>query len=78
MNDISVKDIFFILGRLGKSLLIDGFPMRTGRSDSPRTLVSNFIWLCTMPGRRRHVTERRMESLVVVMLHEFGNNRFDC
>jgi hypothetical protein len=30
--------------------------MRTGRSYSPRTLISNFIWFSTMPGRRRHVS----------------------
>jgi hypothetical protein len=30
--------------------------MRTGRSYSPRTLVSKFFRLSTMPGRRRHVT----------------------
>lgn len=44
------------LSRLGKSLLVGHFTMRTGRSDAPRTLVSNLIRLSTMPGRRGHVT----------------------
>jgi hypothetical protein len=48
------------LGRLDKSLLVDDFPMRTGRSDSPRTLGSNFLRLPAMPGHRRHVAESRM------------------
>lgn len=50
--------------------------MRTGRSYSPRTLVSNFIWLSTMPGCWRHVAQGRMESLLVVMLHEVGDDPF--
>ena len=35
--------------------------MRAGRSYSPRTLVSNFIWLSAMPGCWRHVAQGRME-----------------
>ena len=50
--------------------------MRPGRSDSPRTLVSNVIRLATMSGRRRHVTERSVQWLLVVMVHELGDDRF--
>jgi hypothetical protein len=62
-------------GRFVKSLLVRHSTMRTGRCHSPRTLVSNFIWLSTMPGCWRHVVQRRMESLKVVMLHVVGADR---
>lgn len=39
--------------------------MRTGRGYSPRTLVSNFIGLTTMPDRRCHVTQGSVQSLLV-------------
>ena len=55
-NAVARKRDFHCLGCLGKSLLVSHSTMRTGRSYSPRTLVSNFIRLPTMPGRRRHVT----------------------
>ncbi len=55
-NALARKRDFHCLGCLGKSLLVGDSTMRTGRSYSPRTLVSNFIRLPTMPGRRRHVT----------------------
>lgn len=47
-------------GRLVEPLLVGKFTMRTGRSDSPRTLVSNLIWFSTVPCRRRHVAQRRV------------------
>src|SRR5690242_2555051 len=49
--------------------------MRTGRSDSPRTPVSNIIRLPTMPGRWRHVTQGSVQSLLVVVVHELGDDR---
>ena len=51
---------FHRLGCLFKSLLVDGFAIRPGRSYSPCTLSSNFIRLTTMPGRWRHVAQCRM------------------
>jgi hypothetical protein len=54
-NAFAKKGDFSCLGRPDKSLLVNGFAMRTGRSDSPRTLRSNFFRLPTMPDRRRHV-----------------------
>ncbi len=60
MPELGQKRDFHCLGCLGKSLLDGHSTMRTGRSYSPRTLVSNLIGLTTMPGRRRHVSERRM------------------
>ena len=54
------KGDFHRLSRLSKSLLVYCPTMRTGRSYSPRTLVSKFIGLYTMPSRRRHVTQRRV------------------
>ena len=59
-----------------KSLLVDRFPMRPGRSKSPGTFLSNLIWLFTMPRCRRHVTEGRMAALLVVMMYESRNDRF--
>jgi hypothetical protein len=48
---------FHCLGGHGKSLLVGHFTMRSGRGYSPRTLVSKFIWLSTMPRRWGHVTQ---------------------
>ncbi len=48
------------LSGLGKSLLVGHSTMRTGRSYSPRTLVSNLIGLPTMPSHRRHVSQSRV------------------
>ncbi len=59
-NALANKGDFHSSGGLVWSLLIDGFPMRTGRSNSPRALVSNLFWLATMPDRRRHVTQGRV------------------
>jgi hypothetical protein len=41
------RENFHRLDRLFKSLLIDGFTIRTGHSYLPRTFVSNFIRLTT-------------------------------
>jgi hypothetical protein len=49
--------------------------MRTGRSYSPRTLVSNYIRLSTMPCRWRHVTQGRVQALLVVVMHEPADDR---
>ncbi len=48
------------LSCLSKSLLVGHSTMRTGRSYSPRTLVSNTAWIAMMPSRRRHVAQRGM------------------
>jgi hypothetical protein len=57
---------------LVESLLVCQFTLRTGRSYSPRTLVSNFIRLPT-PGCRRHVTQGRVQALLVVVTHELAD-----
>jgi len=54
-NAFAKRGDFSCLSSLDQSLLVDGFAMRTGRSDSPRALRSNFVRLPAMPGRRRHV-----------------------
>src|SRR5262245_20658219 len=57
-NDLTKKGDFGCSGRLVEPLLVDQFTMRTGRSNSPRTLVSNFIGLPTVPRCWRHVAQR--------------------
>ena len=54
------KGDFHCSGGLGKSLLIDHSAMCSGRSDLPCTSFSNLLWLSTMPGCRRHVTQCRV------------------
>ena len=61
------REDFYCLGRLLKSPLVNGFTVRTGRSDSPGALLSNVFWISTMPGHWRHVTERRMVTLLAVV-----------
>ena len=59
-NGLRKKGDFVCSGRLVEPLLVDQSTMRTGRSDSPRALVSNLIRLSTMPRRWRHVAQRCM------------------
>ena len=54
------KGDFHRLGGLLETLLVDGLAVRAGCSDSPRTRLSNFIRLPSMPDRWCHVAERRM------------------
>ena len=50
--------------------------MRTGSSDSPCALLSNLFRLPTMPRRRRHIAQRRVQPLLVVVPHQPCGDRF--
>jgi hypothetical protein len=65
---------FHSLGCPFKSLLVDGFAIRTGRT-MPGTLASNFIRLITMPGCRRHVSPVS-HRIVLRCEHEPDDHRF--
>jgi hypothetical protein len=46
-----------------------------GRSDLRRTLFWDLFGLPTMPRRRLHVTKRRVQPLLVVVVHQRGDDR---
>ena len=55
-----------------QKLLIDCPTMRMGCNYSPRTLVSNFLQLSTMP---RELDQGRVYLQLVVMMREFADGR---